>query len=165
MGRLVAFLTILVALLASRTALAEGTSTAIYYGRDIPYELFAHYDRVVVEADHFGAMPRSSRAQILAYVSVGEIHPSRSWYKDVPGKLVIGRNGTWSSDVVDTRSVEWQAFLLDRVIEPLWKQGYRGFFLTRSTATNESRSAPARKRSTPRGSEDSSPRSGNGIRR
>jgi polysaccharide biosynthesis protein PelA len=103
-------------------------TTAIYYGRDLPRELLAHYDRVVVEADHFGAAPSSPRAQVLAYVSVGEVQPTRSWYGDVPRGLVVGRNGSWGSEIVDTKSPEWHAFLLDRVIEPLWARGYRGFF-------------------------------------
>ena len=42
---------------------------------------------------------------------------------------VLGRNGVWGSEVVDTSSAEWSSFLLDRVIEPLWTRGYRGFFL------------------------------------
>ena len=103
-------------------------TTAIYYGPNVPHELFAHYDRVVVEADHFATVPASPRAQVLAYVSVGEINASRAWYKDVPAKVVLGTNGAWGSQIVDTKSVEWQAFLLDRVVEPLWKKGYRGFF-------------------------------------
>jgi len=104
-------------------------STAFYYAKDLPPELLAHYDRVVIEADHFPRAPRSPRAELFAYVSVGEVHPTRSWHKEIPRRLVLGRNGAWGSDVVDTSSVEWSSFLLDRVIEPLWARGYRGFFL------------------------------------
>ena len=110
-------------------ASASGSSTAFFYGKDVPPELFAHYDRVVVEADHFATIPRSPRAELFAYVSVGEVHPTRGWHKDIPKRLFLGRNTTWGSDVVDTRSAEWRTFLLDRVIEPLWTRGYRGFFL------------------------------------
>ena len=104
-------------------------STAFFYGKDLPLELLAHYDRVVVEADHFAVIPRSSRAELFAYVSVGEAHPTRSWHKAIPKRLVLGRNGTWGSDVVDTSGAEWSTFLLERVVEPLWTRGYRGFFL------------------------------------
>ncbi|MDF2694044.1 MAG: Extracellular Matrix protein PelA, partial [Labilithrix sp.] len=110
-------------------ASSSPASTAFFYGKDVPPELFAHYDRVVVEADHFASVPASSRAEVFAYVSVGEVHPTRSWHKDIPNGLVLGRNGAWGSDVIDTRSTAWQTFLLDRVIEPLWKRGYRAFFL------------------------------------
>ena len=104
-------------------------STAFFYGKDVPAELFAHYDRVVVEPDHFASVPRSPRAEVFAYVSVGEVHPTRAWHKDIPKRLLVGRNGAWGSDVVDTRSAEWQSFVVDRVIEPLWTRGFRGFFL------------------------------------
>lgn len=104
-------------------------STAFFYAKDLPPELLAHYDRVVIEADHFASAPRSTRAELFAYVSVGEVHPTRSWRTEIPARLVLGRNGAWGSDVVDTSSAEWSAFLLDRVIEPLWSRGYRGFFL------------------------------------
>lgn len=113
---------------AAKAPPAPSTTTALYYGRDVPHELFAHYDRVVVEADHFAAVPPSPRAQVLAYVSAGEIRSSRAWYADVPRGVVLGANTRWGSEIVDVRRAEWQAFLLDRVIEPLWKKGYRGFF-------------------------------------
>lgn len=113
----------------SHPAPRRSPSTAFFYGKDLPPELLAHYDRVVVEPDHFASVPRSSRAEPIAYVSVGEVHPTRSWHKQIPKRLLLGRNGTWGSDVVDTSSAEWSAFLLDRVIEPLWLRGYRGFFL------------------------------------
>ena len=103
-------------------------TTALYYGRDLPRELLAHYDRVIIEADHFAAAPSSPRAQVLAYVSVGEIRASRAWYAEVPRGLVLGTNSRWGSEIVDTKKAEWHTFLLDRVIEPLWKRGYRGFF-------------------------------------
>lgn len=110
---------------ASQTS---GPATALYYGKDPPYELFAHYDRVVIEADHFAAIPASSRAQLFAYVSLGEAHPTRTWFKDVPKHLVLGSDKTWGSALIDTKNPEWKTFVLDRVIEPLWRKGYRGFF-------------------------------------
>jgi hypothetical protein len=114
---------------AKREASVVSPSTAFFYGKDVPPELFAHYDRVVVEPDHFAAVPRSPRAEVIAYVSVGEVHRTRAWHKELPRRLFLGRNDAWGSDVVDTRSAEWRTFLLDRVIEPLWTRGYRGFFL------------------------------------
>jgi len=113
----------------ARSQVPAQPSTAFYYAKDLPPELLAHYDRVVIEPDHFASIPRSPRAQLFAYVSVGEVHPTRSWYAQIPKRLVIGRNGTWGSEIVDTSSAEWASFLLDRVLEPLWSRGYRGFFL------------------------------------
>jgi hypothetical protein len=105
-------------------------STAFYYGARLPEELLAHFDRVVVEPDNMSAPPAPGiRAHLFAYVSAGEVNPSRPWYAEVPRKLILGQNRQWHTDVVDTRSPEWRSFLLDRVIEPLYARGYRGVFL------------------------------------
>ncbi|MBX3192148.1 MAG: endo alpha-1,4 polygalactosaminidase [Labilithrix sp.] len=107
----------------------SGPSTAFFYGKDVPPELLAHFDRIVVEPDHAATAPSSPRAEPFAYVAVGEVHRSRVWYPEIPSGLFVARNTKWGSDVVDTRSPRWTTFLLDRVIEPLWTKGYRGFFL------------------------------------
>jgi hypothetical protein len=106
-------------------------STAFFYGAKPPRELFAHFDRVVVEADHLDTVPASGtvRAQPFAYVSVGEVNRSRPWHGDLPASLVLGHDDTWGSDIVDTASPAWKAFLLERVVEPLYARGFRGFFL------------------------------------
>lgn len=103
-------------------------ATAFFYGKDVPRELLAHYDRVVVEPDHFAKIPESPRAELFAYVSLGEVNRTRPWYASIPKNLFLGKNAQWGSDVVDTKNPAWQAFVLDRVIEPLWAKGYRGFF-------------------------------------
>ncbi len=104
-------------------------ATAFYYGAHVPNELLSHFDRVVVEADNLTTMPSGGRATPFAYVSVGEVHPSRPWRNAVPPQLVLSHDQTWGSDIVDTRSPAWRAFLLERVIEPLYARGYRGLFL------------------------------------
>jgi hypothetical protein len=104
-------------------------STAFYYGASVPSELVDHFDRVVVEADPPKAFPAHTRAQLFAYVSVGEVHPSRPWRHEVPASLVLGSNRTWGTDVVDTRSEEWLRFLLDHIVDPLYRVGFRGVFL------------------------------------
>lgn len=104
-------------------------STAFYYGAPLPSELLDHFDRVVVEADGVTTLPKNVRAQLFAYVSVGEVNPSRRYRHEVPAGVVIGSNPVWGSDIVDTRSEQWRKFLLDRVVEPLYARGFRGFFL------------------------------------
>lgn len=133
---------------AQPTSAKAGPATAFYYGPKPPRELLHHYDRLVVDPDHVPspeayiapvslgasaagpkAVAPSPRAKLFAYVSVGEVHPSRPWRKDVPPKLVVGKNGAWGSELVDVGDPAWAAFLLEKVFEPLWKAGYRGFFL------------------------------------
>jgi hypothetical protein len=114
---------------AARAEEASHVATAFYYGSQVPNELLDHFDRIVVEPDNLSAPPVGHRARPFAYVSVGEVHPSRPWRKDLPSNLVLSRNPLWGTDVVDTRSPAWRTFLVARVIEPLYARGYRGLFL------------------------------------
>jgi hypothetical protein len=131
-------LAIAIALLVPREVRAQAVgaggphvATAFFYGAKPPRELFAHFDRVVVEADHLDTLPApgTTRAQPFAYVGVGEVHRSRPWRGDLPPSLVIGHDDVWGSDIVDTGSPAWKTFLLERVVEPLYARGFRGFFL------------------------------------
>lgn len=123
---------IFVTLGVSRKARADEpphVSTAFYYAAPVPSELLAHFDRVVVEPDGVRSLPTNSRAQLFAYVSVGEVNPSRSYRQAIPAPLIVGSNPVWGSDLVDARKDEWREFLLDRVVEPLYARGFRGLFL------------------------------------
>ena len=108
---------------------APHVATAFYYGPNVPNELLSHFDRIVVEADDLAGPPSGARARPFAYVSVGEVHPGRAWRKEMPPALVLGHDARWGSDIVDTRSPAWRDFLVERVVEPLYAQGYRGLFL------------------------------------
>ncbi|HEY2517693.1 MAG TPA: endo alpha-1,4 polygalactosaminidase [Polyangiaceae bacterium] len=114
-----------------RTASAASVTTAFFYGHPVPPTLFAHYDRVVVDPDALASPPSGPglRAQALAYVAVGEVAHTRSWYAQVDRRWMLGQNAAWQSDVIDQTRPEWRAFLLTQVFDPLWKRGYRGFFL------------------------------------
>ncbi|HWL89559.1 MAG TPA: endo alpha-1,4 polygalactosaminidase, partial [Polyangiaceae bacterium] len=137
---------------------APGTRarTAFFYGPNVPLGLLHHYDRVVVEPDNVGSPrpvqtpapgapvpPAPPRAQLFAYVSLGEVHPTRSYRRDVPAAWVLGKNGEYGADVIDTARPEWRTFVLDRVLEPLYQKGYRGFFF--DTLESYKRFAPQAK--------------------
>jgi len=110
---------------------AKAPNIAWYYGNKPPVAQLRAFDAVVVEPDH-GFDPsqfKTPDTQWLAYVSLGEVAPERSWYKDVPKAWLSGSNAAWASRVVDQAQPEWPAFYVDHVIKPLWDKGYRGFFL------------------------------------
>jgi polysaccharide biosynthesis protein PelA len=113
----------------ARASEAPHVATAFYYGTNLPPELLDHFDRVVVEPDNLPVLPTDVRAQVFAYVAVGEVNRSRPYRADLPPGVVIGTNAAWGSDVVDVRSDGWRDFLLARVVEPLWQRGFRGIFL------------------------------------
>jgi len=106
-------------------------SFALYYGNDPPVELLSAYDIAVIEPDS-GFDPRLhalAQTTWLAYASVGEVQPSRSYYTALPKAWLAGSNEAWASRVVDQSQPGWPAFFVDHVIAPLWEKGYRGFFL------------------------------------
>ena len=116
---------------SAHAAEPAGVRTAFYYGSELPNALVDHYDRVVVDPDHV-VSPQpflQHRARLLAYVSLGEVGPQRTWRSDVPQDCLLGRNPAFQGNVIDVRKAAWKTFVLDRIIEPLWKRGYRGFFL------------------------------------
>lgn len=129
--RILTRLTMGVAMLAPWAFAQAAPAVAVYYGREIPIAEFGPFDRVVVEPDH-GHDPVGRRRQgteLYAYVSVGEVQPSRAYYGEMPASWKLGRDAHWGADVVDQRPADWPAFLASRVVEPLWQRGYRGFFL------------------------------------
>lgn len=109
---------------------ANPPAIAIHYGATaLPTEL-GPFDMVVVEPDHASALPSTQHGQeVVAYVSVAEVHPSRSYFKEIPPEWKLARNGDWKSDVIDQTPDGWPDFFAERVVGPLWKRGYRGFFL------------------------------------
>ena len=67
--------------------------------------------------------------QLFAYVSVGELHPTRDYFSRLPPAWRVGANTAWGSIVVDQAQPDWPAWFVENAVAPLWKAGYRGFFL------------------------------------
>ena len=106
-------------------------STAFFYGKPVPVEFLTQYEQVVVEPDNIDDIkPLISKGiKLFAYLSVGEINPSRPWFSEIPDQWLLGKNADWGSSIVDLSNKDWQSYLLDKLMLPLWKQGYKGFFL------------------------------------
>jgi polysaccharide biosynthesis protein PelA len=110
---------------------AASPNVAFFYGSNPPWDELRAFDIVVVEPEH-GIDPRqhaTPTTQVYAYVSVGEIERQRPYAKDLPEAWRPGANEPWNSVVIDQTQPEWPKFLVERIIAPLWKAGYRGFFL------------------------------------
>ncbi len=107
-------------------------SVALHYGKNAPLAALKAFDIAVVEPDH-GFDPEAYRgrgsAEMFAYVSVGEVHPTRAYAARLPESWRIGRNPAWGSLVIDQAQPGWPAFFADEVVAPLWARGYRGLFL------------------------------------
>ena len=106
-------------------------AVAFFYGDKVPAGALSGFDVVVVEPDSgFDPATQHDRHTAwFAYVSVGEVTPQRQYYAAMPKEWLAGNNPAWESKVVDQDAPGWPAFYVKQVIAPLWRQGYRGFFL------------------------------------
>ena len=108
-------------------------SFAFYYGKDIPWESLGAFDVAVVEPGNVEPAGWSHRLNsgttVAAYIAVGEVHPTRGYFKAMRPEWKLGENAAWGSIVVDQAAPGWSAFYLAQVIKPLWDQGFRAFFL------------------------------------
>ncbi len=107
-------------------------SVALYYAPRPPLDELHAFDVVVVDPSADGVDPvvyRTSHSQLFAYLSVGEVTPDRPYYREMQPAWFVADNRVWKSRVVALDDPDWRAFFLDRVLEPLWRAGYRGFFL------------------------------------
>ncbi len=111
-----------------------GWSVAFNYAKDAPLDELKLFDVVVVEPDH-GHDPAAHRArsagqsELYAYLSMGEVHPTRTYFKTLPTGLLKAVNPDWSSHVIDQTHPQWVDVLISTMVAPMWAKGYRGFFL------------------------------------
>ena len=135
-GRLASVaMAVLAMLLPAKFAAADSNaplpSVALYYGVTPPIDALSRFDIVVLDPDaQFDPQAQhEGHTAWYAYVSVGEVHPNRSYYNTIPKAWRPSENKAWASDVIDQTAPGWPAFFVDKVVAPLWKKGYRGFFL------------------------------------
>ncbi|WP_177171736.1 bifunctional glycoside hydrolase 114/ polysaccharide deacetylase family protein [Nitrosovibrio tenuis] len=72
---------------------------------------------------------RDKGTKVFAYVSVGEVNWSRSWYSEIPRNWFMASNKEWGSSIIDLTQQGWHDYLVDKYLSRLWEKGYRGFFL------------------------------------
>ncbi len=104
------------------------SSIAFYYGPNPPLNKLRMYDVIVVNPDQ-ELIPRFYDKQLYASVSIGEIIKDCYYCSKIKSSWLIGHNENWNSSIIDLANPEYQTFLIENVIKPLWDKGYRGFFL------------------------------------
>lgn len=126
-----AFLTFIYSVLLSSMCLPASASTAFFYGRPAPLDLLSHFSQVVVEPENIDNLDnlRATGTKVFAYVSIGEVHSTRTWYSEIPQSWFIGSNQEWGSSIIDLTQPGWHDYVLNKYLARLWEQGYRGFFL------------------------------------
>ncbi|MEI6724268.1 MAG: endo alpha-1,4 polygalactosaminidase [Betaproteobacteria bacterium] len=105
-------------------------SVALFYGASPPLDELAAFDAVVLEPDHAPRpLPAARHTAWFAYVSLGEVHPTRPYFKALPGAWKLGTNAAFDSAVIDQAQPAWAEFFCETIVRPLWDRGFRGFFL------------------------------------
>ena len=106
---------------------------AFWYAPNPPLHLLRHFDRLIVEPENFPSRAiagfQQNGRELLAYVSIGEVHSDRPWFEELDPDWFLGNNPDWGGTVLDLANPAWRAWLLQHRFQPLWKAGYRGFFL------------------------------------
>ncbi len=106
-------------------------SIAFFYGQPVPVNLLSHYNQVVVEPENMNNLDylHAKGTKVFAYIGIGEIHPTRSWYSEIPKNWFMGSDVAWGSSIIDLTQQGWHDYLINKYLAKLWKEGYRGFFL------------------------------------
>jgi polysaccharide biosynthesis protein PelA len=112
-------------------AVYAAPAVAFYYGPQPPWDELQAFDLVVVDPGHVPnpTQPVLPLTERVAYVSVGEVHPSRAYAAKIPKVWLKGDNQDWGSRLIDQAAPDWPRFFSEAVIDPLWAAGYRSFFL------------------------------------
>lgn len=109
-----------------------GRSTAFYYGANPPVDELSQFDRLVLEPDNIAQQELLSMTRrgviAYAYLSVGEVGPTRAYASEMDPQWLLGKNPAWESDVLDLANPELRRFLIDRAGK-LQADGYGGLFL------------------------------------
>lgn len=106
-------------------------SVALCYAYNPPVSALSQFDWAVVDSDaDFNPNASSDSDTVwLSYVSVGEVSPQRSYYKLMPKSWFIGDNIEWEAKIINQTATGWPEFFIDTITAPLWKRGFKGFFL------------------------------------
>ncbi len=102
---------------------------AFYYGAHPPRHSLQAFRWVVVSPGAHFSPRRFDQAgrQAFAYTSVGEASPGE--YANLSARCVQGTDRAWGTRILNEARRSCRRDFLHHVLAPLWKQGYRGFFL------------------------------------
>lgn len=120
---------------ASSTSADQELRWVAYYGADAPgiSDELRKYDIIVLDSDrHPPLEPLLRRGRsVLAYLSVGEVHRSRSYFEEVRKEgILLEANEHWPESYgVDVRDARWSARIIERLVPSILDQGFDGVFL------------------------------------
>jgi hypothetical protein len=98
-----------------------------YYHDNPPDEMYKFCDWLVVDPTNSKVYKKNSKAELIAYISIGEIRKNDTRRKEIKDKWVIGENKAWGTEVLDIRNPEYQDYLIHKVFSK-YANRYDGFF-------------------------------------
>ncbi|WP_226823202.1 bifunctional glycoside hydrolase 114/ polysaccharide deacetylase family protein [Acidithiobacillus caldus] len=104
-------------------------SVGLYYGSGPAPAAFRDFHWLVVNPGAERLPSAFPGQQVFAYVSVGETVPGDARYAQLPQDCVLGTNRSWGGKIIDLAKSSCRGYVLHQVVDPIWAQGYRGFFL------------------------------------
>lgn len=137
----------------SSTSADQGLRWVAYYGADAPglSDDLQKYDVIVLDSDrHPPLEPLLRRGRsVLGYLSVGEVHRSRSYFEEVRKEgILLEANEYWPDSYgVDVRDARWSARVIEQLVPSILDQGFAGVFLDtidRAVALEQSTSKDGR---------------------
>jgi hypothetical protein len=113
----------------AQAAAASLPSVGLYYGSGPVPAAFHDFDWLIVNPGTQRLPSALPRQQVFSYLSVGETVPGDARYAQLPSDCVLGSNPQWGGKIIDLAKASCRTYLLQQVVDPIWAQGYRGFFL------------------------------------
>ena len=111
---------------------ATQKSAIVYYGHDISWPMLGVHDYIILEPSHVDTHTHGFKRycqRVYAYVSIGEVEKDRPWFKRMKKEWLIGHNSVWKAEIVDLADPKYRRFMIENVIDPLYKKGFQNFFL------------------------------------
>lgn len=109
-------------------ALGREPRSAFIYSYPLPGGMRDAYDRIIVEPGHPHTVAGTG-AELVAYLSVGEVSDTSPDVGNMLPAWIIGRNEGWGSSIMDLSSAAYRADLVGRRAAALYALGYRSLFL------------------------------------
>ncbi|MDD5471379.1 MAG: endo alpha-1,4 polygalactosaminidase [Sideroxydans sp.] len=105
-------------------------SVGFYYGSGSAPAAFQDFKWVVVNPGS-QRLPSDFAAnqKVFAYISIGETTPGDDRYQNLPDSCAMGSNPAWGGKIINLAHADCRNYLLQKVINPIWQQGYHAFFL------------------------------------
>jgi uncharacterized protein (TIGR01370 family) len=108
-------------------------SFVIYYGLSEGVNAFKPFDLVVLESSYTKIVKELKKEDkiVLAYLSIGEVNSSRSYFPYLKEKkLLLENNPNWpDAFLIDIRNPEWGNYIIETLIPAILKDGFDGIFI------------------------------------